>query len=288
MRLKRLVNFTEQRILEDLRATGKENNFQVEANQRIADVIEISKGEIPNNEFYFALSSHFDFTICQDYETQFVIEFDGPHHDEPNQKQKDDIKDRICQTVGLPILRLDSNIIRNKAREYSIAQWFAEIWFLSKEFDKMQEAGQIPPSEPFMYQNILGKSGGPMNFPYDIARPVLLFMHQLHRDGVSKGYSARSITYELNDKIYCKTYFRVSEDHVVSSRTEFKSFRFYPISPFELALDLAIINLEPKIVEYFNSFKGGMRFDEALKEIQRMEDMCNARGIYHRVEGAEL
>jgi Protein of unknown function (DUF2726) len=288
MRLKRLVNHTEQKILEELRETGRENNFQVEVNQRIADIVDIDGSGISNEEFSFALKSHFDFVVVQDYIAQFVVEFDGPHHEEEKQKVKDAIKDKLCMLADLPILRLDTSIIRNSAREYSIAQWFAEVWFLSREFDRMQQAGQIDSSEPFMYHGILGHAGGPWNFPYDIARPVLVFMQKLYKEGVSKGFSSRSILYGREGRIYCKSYFRVSEEHVVSSRVEFKSFSFPPISPFELAEDLAIKNLEQNIIEYYNTSKGGIKIDLARKEIERMEVYCKANNLSCRINGVEL
>ncbi|GHF95693.1 hypothetical protein GCM10017783_04500 [Deinococcus piscis] len=285
---KRIVNHTEQRLLEDLRETGLENNFHVEPNQRIADIIQVEKGEIPDNEFYFALSSHFDFTVCQDWEPRFVIEFDGPHHEEPEQQRKDAIKDRICETVGLPILRLDSNLIRNQAREYSLAQWFAEIWFLAQEFDRMQSDGQIPYDEPFIYHSILGHVGGPLNFPYDIARPVLAFMQELYQSGKTEGYTAKTISYESGKDIICLAYFKVSSKVVVKSRIQFKRFKFYPIAPSELASDLAIKNLEDKIVEAINTGKGGISVEKARQEIARIEAECQKLGQYVYSQGSEL
>ena len=127
-----------------------------------------------------------------------------------------------------------------------------------------------------------------MNFPYDIARPVLLFMQSLYKEGKSSGFTAKTISYESGTDVVCLAYFKVSDNVVVKSRTHFKRFKFYPISPHELAADLSIKNLEDKIVEYVNSGKGGINLAAARQEISRIELLCQKNGQFIISQGAEI
>ena len=75
--LKRLSNYGEQRVHDEIVATADHYAANIYRKVRLADVIDISK--LPSRELgRFALQSHFDFCICDDsHMPAFAIEFDG-------------------------------------------------------------------------------------------------------------------------------------------------------------------------------------------------------------------
>lgn len=83
------------------------NNFEIMVKVRVIDVIK-NKYLLNKEHIDFAIKSHFDFLVCDlNLNPIVAIEFDGYHDD--NQVNRDKIKDEICNTLGLPIIRIKND-----------------------------------------------------------------------------------------------------------------------------------------------------------------------------------
>lgn len=69
---------------------------------RIADVLDIGNSGVEASLFAFALRGHFDFVVAEKLSPIFAVEFDGPMHTTPEQRQRDEKKQRLsfCQSSG--------------------------------------------------------------------------------------------------------------------------------------------------------------------------------------------
>lgn len=109
--LRRLLNSSEEKMYHIMKRL-LENKFQkydIYPKIRVADVIKVEKSITGEKQFYYALSAHFDFIIFnkQTYMPVAAFEFDGPEHDKPEQRSKDDLKDELCKKNDFPISRFD-------------------------------------------------------------------------------------------------------------------------------------------------------------------------------------
>lgn len=74
----------------------------------LADIFGRDKAGKTDKEHRFLLMSHFDFVVCdrRNLVPRLALEFDEPYHCDPKQKERDALKDRICQNHGLKLIRL--------------------------------------------------------------------------------------------------------------------------------------------------------------------------------------
>ncbi|WP_082340162.1 DUF2726 domain-containing protein [Lysinibacillus agricola] len=111
----------------------------------------ITDSGISNEEYSFALKSHFDFTVYDNTTLQplFAVEFDGKSHLVEIQKSRDKLKNRLVERFNLPLLRINSLYLDKKYRSLDLLSWCIEVWFSAKYFYEAQRNGLIPYDEPF-------------------------------------------------------------------------------------------------------------------------------------------
>jgi Protein of unknown function (DUF2726) len=116
MKTKPLFSRSEALVDSILARTLQGSGYRVFASVRLSDVLSKGPGEtLPPAEFNFFTRAHVDFVITtDDYQPQpvFGIEFDGPHHRERRQRERDIIKNRLCKKAGFPLLRIGADEIR--------------------------------------------------------------------------------------------------------------------------------------------------------------------------------
>lgn len=157
---------------------------------RLADVLPIAHSGITDDEFRYALQSHFDFlAVNMDYEPLFTVEFDDPSHKDPEVAQRDQKKNNLCERFSIPLLRINSRYLLSRYRDMDLLSYFVEVWFLSKVFDDAQESGDIPADEPFDPTFII-RSGGRQNFPLWLSMDIVHHTRRLFDAG--KVYDAES------------------------------------------------------------------------------------------------
>src|SRR5687768_15815483 len=93
-----LVNGHEILTDRELGRAAEQAGLCVATRGRIADVLQIDRSGLSNEQNRYALRAHFDFVVTEGEERipQFAVEFDGPMHDDAKVAARDDMKDAIC------------------------------------------------------------------------------------------------------------------------------------------------------------------------------------------------
>jgi len=145
-----LLNKSEEIAFRELEAIANDNALRLFAKPRLSDVILKEGTYLSQRTFDFYTRSHIDFVVTdQNSKPILVVEYDGPSHSELQQQERDHIKDDLCTSAGLGILRITANHVTKLFRGMSILRWIIEVMELEKAFYREQEAGHIPLDEPF-------------------------------------------------------------------------------------------------------------------------------------------
>ncbi|HZU04334.1 MAG TPA: DUF2726 domain-containing protein [Chloroflexota bacterium] len=81
-RRKRLLNEYEEVADELLRQAAERCGARVSTKVRVADALEIANSGLSNEEYSYALKSHFDFVVSDgNGKAAFAVEFDGRQHE---------------------------------------------------------------------------------------------------------------------------------------------------------------------------------------------------------------
>lgn len=151
---------------------------------RLADVFPIEGSGISNDEYTFALASHFDFVVADEHHLPiFAVEFDGPSHSTDEQQRRDEVKNTLCDRFHLPLLRINSRYLEQKYRNLDLLTWFVETWFTERAIEKAQEQGLYPDDEPVMAWLAYTLPGHENRFPLWLSCEPLARIRRLHDEG---------------------------------------------------------------------------------------------------------
>ncbi|RYX86609.1 DUF2726 domain-containing protein [bacterium] len=268
---KKLLNGSEAKTRAILNQIVALNGAEIFPKQRIADVLEINQSGLSKEDYSYALKAHFDFVVAEsDFEPLFAVEFDGPHHRENSRAAiNDEKKDRICRHLNFPLLRINSMFLTKEVRQFNLLSWLIDLWFTEREFDRLQEAGQIPYDEPFMYFNIMAMAGErKVSWPYDLSRPLRVLMHEACSKNLIKDCCPSVVVVEGANKIVSAiAMLRIDDEKALVGRSECRLYQFSPISSWELCEELAIIEVGEKVKAYFEKRLPPIGIEEAQQEI---------------------
>lgn len=154
-----LVNKYEEETDAALKEAAARSNALVFSKVGIKDILDIDKGRalLTKEEYNYAFKAHFDFVVTRaDTSPVFAVEYDGSmHYDDPATIERDKKKNAICQKLGMPLLRIDSQYLR-RIGNFSLIGWLTELWFIYEGWVEAQEKGLVPYDEPFLYFLVLG------------------------------------------------------------------------------------------------------------------------------------
>lgn len=180
MKFKKLLNQSEDLTHTRLKKVCEKYDATVFAKVRVADVLPIEHTTIGYELSRFALQAHFDFVVSNlNHDPLFAVEFDGPHHRTDMQRARDNKKNRICDVFQFPLLRMNSNYLDNRYRDFDLLSWFIEVWFTRQFFFDAQKDGQIPDDEMFDPQMIVSIPGKKGLFPLWLSLDVLAEIRKL-------------------------------------------------------------------------------------------------------------
>jgi hypothetical protein len=172
-----ILNRSENATESALWGAAEKNGARVFTKVRIADALSINQSGLPDQLWRYALQGHFDFLLADTTTSipHFAVEFDGPSHAQnPDTIRRDEMKNLICERLGLPLLRVDAGYLRTVGR-FTLVGWLAELWFLNEEFYAMQERGEIPYDEPFTYFSLFEPGpDGRLRWSYDLSDSALV------------------------------------------------------------------------------------------------------------------
>ena len=154
-----LVNKYEEETDTALKKAAARSNALVFSKVGIKDILDIDKGRalLTKEEYSYAFKAHFDFVVTRaDTSPVFAVEYDGSmHYDDPATIERDKKKNAICQKLGMPLLRIDSQYLR-RIGNFSLIGWLTELWFIYEGWVEAQERVVVPYDEPFLYFLVLG------------------------------------------------------------------------------------------------------------------------------------
>ena len=104
-----LDSSSEDRTDRILRTALAGTGFRLFSRQKLGDVLQRDVGEaVSRHDRNFLETSHLDFVVGNpDCLPEFAVEFDGPVHDlDPNQRERDIRKNRLCHMGKLPLWRI--------------------------------------------------------------------------------------------------------------------------------------------------------------------------------------
>lgn len=250
--MKRLLNVPETATYTELTAVAEEYGLQVYPKIRVADVLPIEGSGIPADLYRYSLMSHFDFVVYDsDHKPAFAVEFDGPTHLEPEQRERDRKKNELCKRFGLPILRTVTSHISRKYRDMTLLAWIIEVYQLQLSFDEAQSRGQIPYDEPFdpFFLIHSGKPG--KRFPYWLSMEAQDAFRRWHEEGKIKFPGTSGfIGYDANQVLRGVEYVQVSDSEGLSTETAMRPQDF-PVLFSDLLAELLTIQLHEKVEDYF-------------------------------------
>ena len=253
MRNKKIFNNYEKITYERLDEVCKDVNASVFPKVRLADIFPITDSGISNEEYSFALKSHFDFTVYDNTTLQplFAVEFDGKSHLVKIQKSRDKLKNRLVERFNLPLLRINSLYLDKKYRSLDLLSWCIEVWFSAKYFHEAQRNGLIPYDEPFSPESIISISGYQRKFPFFLSFDI--------RNELRKLFEAKKIKSPIpnvwigtddNKNYYGVSWIHVDDNQWIVTTSGMKVQRF-PMVQSDLLEEILIFELYNNLSGYF-------------------------------------
>lgn len=107
---KYILTKNEYKFYKELRQLTDPKGYQVLTKIRLADIIDVDKSKIENNEYfkYFnkIQSKHIDFVICdKDLNLLMAVELDDNSHNSDKAKKSDDFKNKVLESADIKLVR---------------------------------------------------------------------------------------------------------------------------------------------------------------------------------------
>ena len=101
-------------------------------------------------EYSYALKAHLDVLVMDAFSHPlFAVEFDGPYHEtDPQQQQRDRLKNALLERFGLPLLRINARYLNRKFRGFDLLSYFLELWFFWPSYLK-----ELVPFDPALHSD---------------------------------------------------------------------------------------------------------------------------------------
>jgi hypothetical protein len=249
----RLLNKSEEATYLRLSGIAGDHSALVFAKVRVADVLQINRSGISNEQYHYALSAHFDFVVTDaEYLPLFAVEFDGPHHKSSERARQNDFKkDSICSALEFPLLRINSLYIGAKYRGMDLLTYFASCWFLWNDFNKAQADGIIPLDEPFDPCMILYDGNHKERWPYWLSAKEQIYIQDLYEQKkVLDPCTSDWVGLDLTGNYRCLAWIQVAEDAYLMSKTGMRS-QLFPVSESDLLTQLSVFDIRRELDRYF-------------------------------------
>lgn len=148
MHKRRVLYFREPEVHTILLRQLAPMGFRVYPKVRLADAIGKDDGErLTSREFDYFTRAHLDFLVVEKELPIFGVEFDGPCHRDVEAVERDVMKNRLCKSADLPLLRITSVEIAERDRltllDYMLMRhvaWRREIAGIMQEIDDFAAA----------------------------------------------------------------------------------------------------------------------------------------------------
>jgi len=272
-----LVNFYEKVTDRLLTTAAADHGDRLLAKVRLADVIEVEN--LTGRAKQYGLSSHFDFVMVRadTSEPRFAVELDGSKHwTDPAVKERDRLKDDLCELAELPLLRVTSAFTRQQGR-WTVLTYLVDAFYLAEAFYEAQVSGSVRWDEPFDAGSFIttdedGQRG--FNMLDAAARRRLWARH-----GAGDLPAAMPDTWvTISDgerAVYAHAFLAVATNRYLIARVRVRDFNFPGVGPGELAMQLAVLDVEEQASRWLAGeavARDGRDLAKAMAEVQRHLD----------------
>lgn len=272
-----LVNPYEKVTHKLLTTAAQDNGDVLHAKVRLADVVDTTSYTGRKKEY--ALMAHLDFLMV-DAETsfpRFAVEFDGKQHwSDPATKERDRLKDTLCEEAELPLLRITSEYIRSQG-PWTVLNYVIEGFYHSLAFLKEQESGHIPWDEPHDFGNVITTDGNSRLLFNTLDAPARMRLLELHRSDLLPVFSPDLyLTKNVEEgSVEAHAFMAVAVDRYLTGRARLRDCRFQGVSPYETAEQLAVIELADLAERWSKNEPvacDGAALAKSMQEVQRSID----------------
>lgn len=267
-RRKKLVNTHEAVAKRILIVSAGRNSATVYPKVRIADVLNIERSGISNDQYSYALKAHFDFVVTDENEMPlFAVEYDGPTHFDDETIRRDLMKNELCERLGLPLARVRDEHIFKQARGIDYLTWLSEFHFAFEELVKAQQSGSFPEDEWPDPMLIVSHPHVDGHFPLFISGPARVSLRKMC---TSKSINEAIPMVLRGDDRAGRTnvllLLQLNDGSIVCTQSAMY-LRQFGLSPAEAAEEVAIVNLEAVVREHLNAKRPGMSPQDARRRV---------------------
>lgn len=255
-RLKSLfVNASEHRANSLLIQVEKESGHRLQAKVRLADVVDPGSWMSSRPQLgTYALKAHLDFVMVDESgEPIFAVEVDGRQHSrDERQRQRDRMKDELCQAAGLPLLRINSEFGRREGK-YTLLIYVCDAFYKSLAFDRAQKDGVVPFDEPFSHATFIEQdpATGGLYFGSLDAKPraELLTLFKARR---IPQFAPDCWVSDVDEwgNTRADAYLGVGGDYTLVATSTVRNFGFFGLSAGELAEELSVCDLHRYVLRW--------------------------------------
>ena len=285
-----LVNFYEKVTDRLLGTAAADHGDRLLAKVRLADVIEVE--HLTGRAKSYGLSSHLDFVMVRadTSEPRFAVELDGAQHwRDPAVKERDRLKDDLCELAGLPLLRVTSAFTRQQGR-WTVLTYLVDAFYFAQAFYEAQKSGSIPWDEPFDAGSfITADDDNQPNFNMlDAAARRRLWARQ-EAGSLPAAMPDTWLTSDAEERaVHAHAFLAVATDRYLIAHVRVRDFSFPGVGPGELAMQLAVLEVEELASQWLAGepvASNGRDLAKAMAEVQRHID---ARGFLGSATGGGL
>jgi hypothetical protein len=272
-----LVNFYEKVTDRLLTTAAADHGDRLLAKVRLADVIDVD--HLTGRAKSYGLSSHLDFVMVRadTSEPRFAVELDGAQHwTDPAVRERDRLKDDLCELAQLPLLRVTSAFTHQKGR-WTVLTYLVDAFYLAEAFYEAQVSGSIPWDEPFDAGSFIttdedGQRG--FNMLDAVARRRLWALHE-HGELPAALPDTWVTSSDAEGAVCAHAFLAVATDRYLISRVRVRDFNFPGVGPGELAMQLAVLDIEQQATRWLAGeavASHGRDLAKAMAEVQRHLD----------------
>lgn len=242
-KVKQILNLREAAVDQVLSEYARDMGYRLMLKTRLRDVIDVDDMALTRRERNFAFTSHLDF-VAADTTTNLpvlAVEYDGAQHwNDPKQRERDAIKDRLCEAAGLDLLRIDNQYTR-KAGRWRVLGYILEMHEVGKAFAEAQAQGIIPEDEPFAHTSIIDTT--------DTGRPTFTGLDMAAIERLQRLLQNRTIKWwvqwwrVIDGRAEARCVLALPNGQFLSSTCAVRQFAIEGISALEVAEELATAEL---------------------------------------------
>ena len=240
-----------ERVLQEV---GERHGFRIFPQVKLSQVIHDLPPGLTNREWNYATRATFDFVVCH-AETlipDFAVELDDGTHWQASVRQRDRMKDTICERAGFELLRIEAQHLVEGPLGRRLLEYLIDARDYCRNIYDLQQQGSLPWDEIFDYRLVAdGMSDGHINYVNDLTGPTIRAVRAAYERGLlsecivhtlsfdwSSGWSEAWAWIKVRDALFL----------FASTRVRSYSMFFCSISPDDLAADLSTAVIGAQVV----------------------------------------